>query len=95
MPPTLIPYHSSSLKRTHTHTHTACDVCVTWPALIQSVKALLLEKNIRSCCQREEDVEGEEEAGDEVEGEEVWGGASSSEEPRFGPSFCLTPSPAP
>lgn len=63
--------------------------------MIQSVKAFLLEKNIRSCCQREEDVEGEEEAGEEVEGEEVWGGASSSEEPRLGPSFCLIPRPAP
>lgn len=59
------------------------------------MKALLLEKNIRSCCQREEDVEGEEEAGDEVDGEELCGGASSSEEPRFGPSFCLTPIPVP
>lgn len=62
---------------------------------MQSVKALLLEKNVSSCCQREEDVEGEEEAGEEVEGDEVCGGASSSEEPRLGPSFCLTPNPVP
>lgn len=43
----------------------------TWPALMQSVKALLREKKVRSCCQREEDEEGEEEAGEELEGEEV------------------------
>lgn len=55
------------------------------------MKALLLEKNVRSCCQREEEVEGEEEAGEEVEGEEVWVGGISSEEARLGPSLCLTP----
>lgn len=85
-----LPFWSSSLN----HDTQWC-VWFTWPALIQSVKALLLEKNMRSCCQREEDVDGEEEAGEEVEGEEVWGGANSSEEPRLGPSFCLSPSPAP
>lgn len=63
--------------------------------MIQSVKAFLLEKKVRSCCQREEDVEGDEEAGEEVEGDEVWGGAKSSEEPLLGPNFCLTPGPAP
>lgn len=92
MLPTLIPYHPSSIKHTDTHKRVTC---VTWLAVIQSVKALLLEKNVRSCCQREEEVEGEEEAGEEVEGEEVWGGGSSSEEPRLGPNFCLTPRPAP
>lgn len=70
-------------------------MCATWPALMQSVKALLREKKVRSCCQREEDEEGEEEAGEELEGEEVCGAASSSEEPRLGPSFCLSPRPDP
>lgn len=60
---------SDSLPPLKHKAHT--DVCITWPALIQSVKALLLVKNMRSCCQREEVVEGEEEAGEEVEGEEV------------------------
>lgn len=41
-------------------------------------------------------MEGMEEAGEEVEGEEVCGGGpSSSEEPRLGPNFCLTPGPVP
>lgn len=62
---------------------------------MQSVKALLLEKKVRSCCHREDDVEGEEEAGEEVDGDDVWGGASSSEDPRLGPSFCLIPNPVP
>lgn len=67
---------------------------------MQSVKALLREKNVSSCCHREADdeVDGMDEAGDDVEGEEEvcgGGGPSSSDEPRLGPSFCLTPGPVP
>lgn len=64
---------------------------------MQSVKALLLEKNISSCCHLDADeVEGMDEAGEDVDGEEVCGGGpSSSEEPRLGPIFCLTPGPVP
>lgn len=63
---------------------------------MQSVKALLREKNISSCCHRDEEVDGTDEAGDDVEGEDVCGGGpSSSEEHRFGPNFCLTPGPVP